>query len=100
MKTIEIIKHFGIRNQLKHLSEEVYELQEAIIDYEHECNKPLDQARLQDVSHVAEEIADIEFLLQQFKDFYFIPEGTITRIKSMKSKRLDKRIEEGYYAKK
>ena len=88
MKPLDIIKHYGYSNQLKHLSGEVYELQEAIIEYE--ANK----LSKDDLYHIAEEIADVELLLHQLRDYYSIPGETITRIRIMKLERISKRVKE------
>lgn len=58
---LEIIEHYGLRNQLKKLSEEVYELQEAIL---------LDDGSEDSFNHICEERADVEVLLRQL-DCYF-----------------------------
>lgn len=56
-----IINHYGLTNQLKKLSEEVYELQEAIL---------LDEGDNKSLHHILEERADVEILLRQL-DLYF-----------------------------
>lgn len=56
-----IINHYGLTNQLKKLSEEVYELQEAIL---------LDEGDNKSLQHILEERADVEVLLRQL-DLYF-----------------------------
>ena len=56
-----IINHYGLTNQLKKLSEEVYELQEAIL---------LDVNDEESFKHILEERADVEILLSQI-DLYF-----------------------------
>ena len=35
-KFLEIITHWGVRKQLKHFNSEVFELNEAILDYEND----------------------------------------------------------------
>lgn len=57
----QIINHYGLTNQLKKLSEEVYELQEAIL---------LDINDEESFKHILEERADVEVLLRQI-DLYF-----------------------------
>lgn len=56
-KILEIINHYGVKNQLKKLSEEIYELQEAIL---------LNDSR----EHIVEEFADVNVLLEQIMVFY------------------------------
>ena len=54
----KIIEHYGINNQLKKLSEEVYELQESILEQHN-------------TEHVLEEYADVEVILEQIKQYYY-----------------------------
>lgn len=56
---LEIIKHYGVPNQRRKLMEEVYELEEALIEATY-------------TSHIAEEIADVLVLLRQFQYYYNI----------------------------
>ena len=58
---LKIISFYGLRNQLKKLSEEVYEFQEAVL---------MDDGSEESLKHICEERADIEVLLKQF-DTYF-----------------------------
>ena len=75
---LKIIKHYGINAQQRQLAEEVFELQEAILtrelhwhyDTEIQDIRPLD-------NHIAEEIADVMVMLNQFKSYYGIPNETI-----------------------
>lgn len=80
MKTdlLKIISHYGVNAQQRQLAEEVFELQEAITKAE--CNrcigvvrKPCDEC----INHIAEEIADVMVLLNQFKAYYNIPNETV-----------------------
>lgn len=81
---LKIINHFGLRNQLKKLSEEVYEFQEAILmdDGSEEC-----------LEHIIEEYADIEVVLEQFKEYYELDYSKIARQKVFKIMRTLERIE-------
>jgi len=56
-----IINHYGLSKQLKKLSEEIYELQEAIL---------LDVNDEESFKKILEERADVEVLLRQL-DLYF-----------------------------
>lgn len=85
-KALKIIEHYGINNQQRKFNEEVFELQEAITTYEF---NPID------LKHIAEEIADCEVLLAQFKEYYNISDCTITRFKEFKIDRQLKRMEDG-----
>lgn len=82
---LKIINHFGLRNQLKKLSEEVYEFQEAILmdDGSEEC-----------LEHIIEEYADIEVVLEQFKEYYELDYPKIARQKVFKIMRTLERIKE------
>lgn len=61
---LKIINHYGINNQQRKLEEEVFELQEAIIKYENNCNLTRES--------IKEEIADVGVLLQQISEYYDI----------------------------
>ena len=75
---LKIIQHYGVNAQQRQLAEEVFELQEAILtrelhwhyDTEIQDIRPLD-------NHIAEEIADVMIMLNQFKAYYEIPNETI-----------------------
>lgn len=71
-KLYKIIKKHGISNQLKKLSEEVFELQEVIID----GNERL--------KHITEEFADVMVLLNQIKEAYKLDENEIKNIMKLK----------------
>lgn len=62
-KFLKIIKHYGIENQLKKLSEEIYELQEAIL---------LDVGDTKSLKHICEERADVDVLLRQIDEYFGI----------------------------
>lgn len=81
---LKIINHYGIRNQLKKLSEEVYEFQESILmdDGSEEC-----------LEHIIEECADIEVILDQFKKYYEIEYSKIAQQEVFKIMRTLERIE-------
>lgn len=81
---LKIIEHYSPTHQLKKLSEEVFELQEAIIKAEN----PFEP--IQDIDHIVEEIADVMVLLNQFIHYYGIEEIDI--LKMMKCK-VDRQIE-------
>ena len=97
---LKIIEHFGIRNQLKKFNEECYELEEAILDYQTEIAYfDEDAMTLSIKKHIAEEIADVMLLLEQFKLHYDITSEEITNIFWNKVARTLERIESGYYEK-
>lgn len=90
-KELKIINHFGLRNQLKKLNEECYELIEAIIDYED------DNARNSTKENIIEEMADVMVLLRQFQEYYNITDIDIAFKMLYKTNRTLERIESGYY---
>lgn len=83
---IDIIVHYGYRNQLKKISEEVYELQEAVLDFEN---------KVSDVEHIEEEVADILHLLFQIIYGYGLDLEKILDIIQAKNIRQHERIERG-----
>lgn len=104
-KLLKIINHYGVNNQQRKLQEEVFELQEAIYDYETTYYEPYtDSIEERSVSekeqkeplrkHIAEELADVMVLLEQFKLYYDISSEEITNIFWGKVDRQLKRIEE------
>ena len=90
---IEIISHYGVRDQLKYLQSEVYELTEAIIDYQYVEVYSGSPAQRVQKKHVAEEIADVLVMLLQFKEYYHIDDKDIKKIMKEKIKRQLERIE-------
>ena len=83
-KLLEIINHYGIRNQQRKLNEEVFELIEAINVYEEQkivcelCCKRLHTDK--EKEHIIEELADVMVMLEQFKLYYGISSEEITKI--------------------
>lgn len=80
-----IINHYGLTNQLKKLSEEIYELQEAIL---------LDEGDNKSLQHILEERADVEILLRQIDLYLNIKYGDFTGIMVKKVNRQIERIED------
>ncbi len=80
-----IINYYGLTNQLKKLSEEVYELQEAIL---------LDVNDEVSFKHILEERADVEVLLRQLDLYFDIKYGDFTGIMVKKVNRQIERIED------
>ena len=90
---LKIINNYGISNQLKKLSEEVFELQEAIIDAEYNryvgvIRKPGEKA----IEHIEEEYADVCVVLEQFKAYYDLDNDRIIEIMKQKINRQLERI--------
>lgn len=82
-KLLKIINHFGIRNQLKKLNEECYELIEAVNYYE--------------LKEIIEEVADVQVLLNEIKAYYGISNEIEEKVMLYKIDRTLERIESGYY---
>lgn len=91
---LKIINNYGVSNQLKKMSEEVFELQEAIIDAEYNryvgvIRKPGEKA----IEHIEEEYADVCVVLEQFKAYYDLDNDKIIEIMKQKTNRQLDRIE-------
>lgn len=82
---LEIIKHYGLKNQLKKLSEEIYELQEAIL---------LDEGGIESYQHICEERADVEVLLRQLDEYFEIKFDDVAKWITKKINRTLERIDE------
>ena len=93
---LQIIEHFGINNQQRKLQEEVFELNEAVIQAE-EFKKFNDRYNIFNKMNITEEIADIEVILLQIKEYYHIDGNEILKTMKNKIKRTLERIESGYY---
>ena len=95
-KLLKIINHYGVNNQQRKLAEEVFELQEAIINYELkssvEYEIPLTEI-IGSKEHIIEEMTDCMVLLSQFKEYYGITDEEITNNMQLKIKRQLERIE-------
>ena len=93
---IKIINHYGIEQQLRKFQEEVFELNEAIIT--HELKKSVEyEIPLTEIigtrEHIAEEIADVFNLVEQFMYFYNIDIQDVIEIKHKKIHKQLERIE-------
>lgn len=93
---IKIINHYGIEQQQRKFQEEVFELNEAIIT--HELKKSVEyEIPLTEIigtrEHIAEEIADVFNLVEQFMYFYNIDIQDVIEIKHKKIHRQLERIE-------
>ena len=92
-KLLKIINHYGVLPQLKYFQSEVFELNEAIIDYKYVEVYKNSPAEKYHKEHIVEEIADIEVMLLQFKEYYHIDGNDILRIMNEKIDRQLGRIE-------
>lgn len=97
---LKIIERFGVNNQQRKLQEEVFELQEAITQKEYPAlakNRKPNELETLEKKRITEEIADIEVILLQIKEFYHIDGNEILKTMKNKIKRTLERIESGYY---
>lgn len=94
---LEIINHFGVENQQRKLQEEIFELNEAITQYETLKDYIGHYQDMKD--HILEELADCEILLSQLKINYGYDFNEFNNLKRKKVNRTLKRMKEGYYAK-
>lgn len=90
---LQIINHYGIKSQQRKLQEEVFELQEAIINAENNrligiSRKPSELA----IEYIAEEIADCCVMLNQFQLYYGIENKQIEETMKFKIDRQLERI--------
>ena len=90
---LTIINNYGANKQLKKLSEEVFEFQEAVIHWElaKKSIYPSPFDRLEE--HIEEEFADVCVLLEQFKAYYDLDNKKIIEIMKQKIDRQIKRME-------
>ena len=88
-KLLKIINHYGVKEQLKYIHSEYYELDEAILSAE--CYKEM---TLGDKIHITEEIADVLVMLEQFRLYYNISIESVKEIAKYKINRQLERISE------
>ena len=98
---LKIINHYGVMPQLKYFQSEVFELNEAIIEYETtkrllQLDAVQERFEMYDFKrHIAEEIADVLVMLNQFKEYYNISDDEIDEIMIEKIDRQLDRISNG-----
>ena len=96
---LKIIKHYGVNAQQRQLAEEVFELQEAITQYEIEkgwselLNIKMFDSDVSEKKHIAEEIADVLTIISEFVAYYELNEYEIYEIAYKKVARQLERIE-------
>ncbi len=95
---LKIISFYGVLPQLKHFNSEVFELTEAIFQYDAQkqacenigCSRiHIDKCK----EHIAEEIADCYVMLNQFQLYYGIENKQIEETMKFKIDRQLERIE-------
>lgn len=90
---LKIINHYGVIPQLKYFQSEVFELNEAIIEYETLYNNDSTMKQLEACkNHIAEEIADVLVMLNQFRLYYGITDEEVKDIMMSKIERQIERI--------
>lgn len=101
---LDIINHFGYRNQMKKLNEETYELLEAVDNYEDasmEFNNNKDYYSVEEMKvfrdHIVEEMGDVLILLTEFIGRYDIEKYELDKWMDYKLERTLDRIDSGYY---
>lgn len=96
-KLLKIISFYGVMPQLKYFQSEVYELGEAIWEYQ-SSGWDFDYEECAEIEkkykeHIAEEIADVMVMLEQFRLYYGISDMTVEDIMVNKIDRQLERIE-------
>ena len=84
---LTIIDNFGLLNQLKHFHGEVFELIEAIFDYEYTDRWGCAELEKHLKEHITEELADNLNFLRQFQLHYGITDEDILNVRKFKNKR-------------
>lgn len=88
---LQIIQFYGVNPQQRQFNEEVFELQEAILEYENQrshCDDIADKDYIEMLEkHITEEIADCLVLLKQFQVYYDISAEQIKEVMKFKVKR-------------
>lgn len=96
---LKIINNYGVMPQLKYFQSEVYELGEAIWEYQSSgwdfSDEECAEIEKKYSNHIAEEIADVMVMLKQFQHYYGISDKEIEEIMKYKINRQLERIERG-----
>lgn len=88
----QIIEHYGLMKQLKYIHSEYFELDEAIVIREQE-GEDISSYTDELEKHIAEEIADVMVMLEQFRLYYGIDKELIKDLMEYKASRQIERIE-------
>ncbi len=91
---LNIINNYGVLNQLKHFQSEVYELTEAIFDYEYTDKYGIEELYTHLKEHIEEEIADNLNFINQFIEYYELNRDNIEITMNKKIKRQLGRMED------
>lgn len=92
----EVFNYHGYKEQCKHITSELHELTSAIYEYELVNEQT---TAINAWNNIVEEVADVEFMLNQIKEKYLIMPQNVDAWKGFKRKRESKRIKEGFYDK-
>jgi len=97
IKLIKIIKHYGIKNQIKKLKEEVKEFIETITDYERDSKSSFSTIGIieKDKEHMEEEFGDVMVVMFQFALYYGIDMDKVKKSMEYKINRQIRRMEKG-----
>ena len=91
-KLLKIIKEYGLLPQLEYFQSEVWELNEAIINYQTARKSIYVQDFDTLKKHITEEIADVLVMLYQFVEYYNIDQVELCKIMDFKIDRQLNRI--------
>lgn len=89
---LKIIKYYGLLKQLKHFQTEVFELNEAIIQYHYDENKYYEIVEKTLKKHITEEMADVYVMLLQFQEWFELSREEIAEVMQYKIHRQLERI--------
>lgn len=89
---LKIINEYGLMKQLKYFQTEVFELNQAIIEYHYDENKYYEIVETHLKNHIAEEIADVLVMLGQFKEYLGITDEQVKEVMEFKIQRQLERI--------
>lgn len=106
-KLRKIINHYGIKKQLKYFQSEIFELNEAVLNYEKDSvadivndiyrnfHNAMKLPKLKDHrrEHVIEEIADVMVMLKEIQLYYNIKTEDIKEVMTFKIDRQIERVE-------
>lgn len=87
---LKIINHYGVSKQLKKLSEEIFELQEAILT---------DVGDNESYNHIVEEMADVYVVMEQLEEYFEVNQDKLIAMESYKIRRTLERTKNGNLSK-
>lgn len=90
---LKIINHYEVLKQLKYLQSEIFEFNEAVIRCENIPSGIVKYIKEHYIEDITEEMADVEVMLLQFKEYYHIDGKEILKIMKEKIDRQLERIE-------